>query len=92
LPVRAHHDRDEGGDGEADGNRIVEGDRPRQDEDEQDLFRGVSHGGERVRGEDRQRGGLGEPFVASLRRRQRASDKYFLERVEIHSGFPKALP
>jgi hypothetical protein len=92
LPVRAHHDRDEGGDGEADGNRVVESDRPRQDEDEQDLFRSVGHGGERVRGEDGQGGGLGKPFVASLRRRQRASDKYFLERVEFHSGFPKALP
>ncbi len=92
LPVRAHDHGDEGGDGEADGNRVVEGHRPREDENEQDLFRGVGDGGERVRRENRQRGGLGEPLVTGLRRRQRASDKNFLKRVEIHPSFPKDLP
>ena len=92
LAVRAHHHRDQDGDGHADGDGQVEGRAAREHEDEEDFFRRVGHGGQRVGGEYRERRGLGEPLVTGLGRGQRAPDHEFLERVEIHRRFSEAYP
>jgi hypothetical protein len=60
LAVGQHHGDQQEDDGHREPRRQVEERRPRQGEHDQDLLRGVGHGGERVAGEDRQREPLGQ--------------------------------
>ena len=69
LTVRGHDDGDEGGDGDADRQRVGQRRRAGEDQHEQDFLGGVRGGGERVGGEDGEGGGLGEAFVPGLCRR-----------------------
>jgi hypothetical protein len=51
---------------------------------EENLFRRVSHGGERIGGKDGQGDGLRETLVASLRERHRLADDPTLQETRVH--------
>ena len=91
LPVGGHHGEQHGHDGQPHPGRQDDGGDARQRQGQQDFVRRIGHGGQCIRGEDRQGNALGQQGVGQPLAPVGPADEHPLERIEQFEHEPKLV-
>ncbi len=92
LLIRDGDHHEEAGDGHGHRHGQMGRGHAGQDEHEQDLFRRIRHGGERIGGEDGEGDALREPLVARLGQGHRPPDQPALQQAGVHGRRERGAP